>query len=422
MTHASRERVLWIDAVAGASGDMLLGALLDAGVPLDALRAVLATLPLHGFALETRRVMRGGVAALKADVTVGGGNPEHHVLRPADGPGPFHDPHHGRSRREIRAIVDSGVLPPGVGEAAHRTFDRLFEAEAKAHGLDVDAVHLHEAGADDAIVDIVGTCTAVAFLAPDRIVVSPVTTGWGTVECAHGTYPIPGPATTYLLRGVPLSGIDALGERLTPTGAALLTTLAGAWGPLPAMVPIAFGHGAGTQEFPERPNCLRVVLGEAEAGSRTLPGEGEVLVVECTLDDATPQMLAFALERAFAAGALDAFTTPVVMKKGRSGHLLTVLARPDRFEAVTDAVLRDTTTIGVRFRREGRVELERSFATVETPYGPIRVKAAGREGALWHAWPEYEDCAEAARRTGAGLLDVQQAALASFRAARKDAR
>ena len=422
MSHAPRERVLWIDAVAGGSGDMLLGALVDAGVPVGILRDAVGSLPLRGWTLDARRVMRGGIAAVKVDVGVSGGDPDRHVARPADGPGPFHDEHHGRSRSEIRRLLESGGLPAAVREAALRTFDRLFEAEGAAHGIDPSAVHLHEAGADDAIIDIVGTCAGIAHLAPDRIVVSPVTPGWGTVECAHGTYPVPGPATAHLLRGVPLSGVDAKGERLTPTGAALLTTLAGGWGALPAMVPTAIGYGAGSRDFPERPNCLRLVVGDAEAGARALPGEGQVLVVECTLDDATPQAIAFAVERAFAAGALDAFIVPVVMKKGRSGHLLTVIARPERFESISDAMLRDTTTIGVRFRREGRVELDRAIATVETPWGPIRVKAAGRDGEVWHAWPEFDDCAEAARRSGASLLDVQQGALAAFRAAGKDGR
>ncbi|HEX6853351.1 MAG TPA: nickel pincer cofactor biosynthesis protein LarC [Candidatus Polarisedimenticolaceae bacterium] len=422
MSHGSRERVVWIDAVAGASGDMLLGALVHAGVPVEVLRGAVAALPLSGWTLEARRVIRGGVAATKVDVSVSGGPPDAHVVRPADGPGPFHDEHHGRSRREILEILDGGSLAAPVRDRATKVFDRLFEAEARAHGLDVDAVHLHEAGATDAVVDIVGTCAGIVHLAPDRVIVSPVTTGWGTVECAHGTYPVPGPATAYLLRGVPLSGVDAKGERLTPTGAALLTTLATGWGALPAMVPTAVGYGAGTRDFPERPNCVRLIVGEAEAGSRSLPGEGDVLVVECTIDDATPQALAYALERALAAGALEAFTTPVVMKKGRAGHLLTLLARPERFEAVTESVLRETTTIGVRFRREGRVELERSVTAVQTAYGPIRVKAAGRDGVAWHAWPEYEDCAEAARRSGASLLDVQQAALAAFRGTGKDAR
>lgn len=421
MAHRSRERVLWIDALAGASGDMLLGALVHAGVPVEVLRDAVSALPLEGWTLDARRVTRGGIAATHVTVTVSGGDADHHVLRPADGPGPFHDAHHGRSRREIHAILGAGSLADAVRERATRAFDRLFEAEAQAHGLDVDAVHLHEAGATDAIVDVVGTCAGITHLGPDRIVVSPVTTGWGTVECAHGTYPVPGPATAYLLRGVPLSGIEAKGERLTPTGAALLTTLASAWGALPAMVPTAIGYGAGTRDFPDRPNCLRVVVGEADAGSRALPGEGEVLVVECTIDDATPQALAYALDRALAAGALDAFTTPALMKKGRAGHRLTLIARPERFEAVTESILRETTTIGVRFRREGRVELERRVVTVGTRFGAIRVKAAGRDGAVWHAWPEYEDCADAARRSGASLLDVQHAALAAFHEAGKDA-
>lgn len=409
--------VLWIDATAGASGDMLLGALVDLGVPLAAIRRDLARLPLDGWSIRSRRVVRGALTAVKVDVVLKGGSDDlRHV---ADRPGPFHTHSHDRTRsfRKIRGILAKGGLTSAVRDRALAVFTRLFEAEARAHGLAVEEVHLHEAGADDAIVDIVGVCAGLERLRAGRIVVSPVTTGRGVVACAHGLYPVPGPATAWLLRGVPLSGSDAEGERLTPTGAALLTTIADDWGGLPAMRPEAVGHGAGSHEFPERPNVVRMILGTAEAGATAgpLPAGEEILAIECTLDDATPQHVAFAAERLFAAGAVEVFTSAVSMKKGRLGHLLTALARPESFDAVASALLRETTTLGLRFRRERRIELERKHESVKTPFGRVRVKVAFHEGREIHAWPEYEDCASLARKHAVGLLEIQQAALGAHR-------
>lgn len=402
---SAASRVLWIDAVAGASGDMLLGALVDLGVAPAALRRDVESLPLEGWSMRARRVERGKVAATKVDVLVRG--------RDADAD---HDARgHGRSLRAVRRIVAGGRLAPAVRDRALAVFARLFEAEGRAHGIPAGEVHLHEAGATDAIVDIVGVCAGLHRLAPERVVVSPVTTGRGVVACAHGLYPVPGPATAWLLRGVPLSGVDAEGERLTPTGAALLTTIADAWGGLPAMRPAAIGYGAGAREFPERPNVVRMILGEADRASEpaALPEAGEVVAIECTLDDATPQHVAYAAQRLFAAGAIEVFTTAVLMKKGRSGHLLTALARPESFEAVASAVLRGTTTLGLRFRREGRIELDRRVSAVATPFGRVRMKSALHEGREMRAMPEYDDCAALARKHGVSLLDVQRAALAA---------
>lgn len=393
---SSADRILWIDAGAGASGDMLLGALIELGVSATAMRRALAGLPLGGWTLRPRRVERRALAATEARVVVRG------------------EAHGARRWRDIKRILDAGRLDADVHATALRIFRRLFEAEGRAHGLDPDRVHLHEAGATDAVIDIVGASFAVARLAPRRIVVSPLTTGSGTVACAHGDYPVPGPATTWLLRGVPVSGIEASGERLTPTGAAVLTTIADSWGGLPAMRPLAVGHGAGSRDYDDRPNVLRAVLGESHEGAEDAD---EVVVLECTLDDATPQLLAYAVERVFEAGALDVFTTGTVMKKGRSGHLVTVLARPESFGPVSDALLRETTTLGVRFRRERRLELDRPMRVVSTPYGKVRVKVGVLADREIHAWPEYEDCASIARRRKIPLFAVQQAALEAHRAA-----
>lgn len=409
------EKILWLDATAGASGDMILGALVDCGAPFVAVKRAVQGLRLRGVRMARRAVVRAAVAATKIDVHVPGTkHDDHHVHTRHGGHG------HGRTLGDIRKIVASAPIDSAIRDRALVIFRRLVEAEGEAHGLAVGRVHLHEAGAADAIADVVGACAALHALAPDRIVVSPMTTGSGTVACAHGLYPVPGPATSLLLRGAPLTGIEAVGERLTPTGAAILTSIANAYGGPPKMTLTRVGHGAGARDDPERPNVVRALLGRATAAAAVgstarLP---HVVVVEFTVDDATPQLLAYAIERLFVAGALDVHTTPVQMKKGRAGHEVTALARPEDQDAVTRAVLTETTTLGLRIRREERIELDRAIERVRTPYGVIRVKVGRLDGTEVHAAPEYDDCAAAARKRGVSLLVVQQAALAA-RAPRK---
>jgi uncharacterized protein (TIGR00299 family) protein len=387
---------------------MILGSLVDLGAPLPAVRRALDGLGLPGLKLTRSKAVRGAVSATRIAVSVKGHREDdHHVHDGGD--------HHGRSWKQIRKIIASGKLSPAVRDRALVIFRRLVEAEAAAHGMSPETVHLHEAGAADAIADVVGVCVALSALDVERVIVSPVTTGSGTVRCAHGLYPVPGPATSLLLRGVPLSGQSADGERLTPTGAAILTSIASGYGGPPAMTMRAVGHGAGARDYDDRPNVVRAFLGEAAAAATA---DDDVLVFEFTVDDATPQALAYAVERLFEAGALEAYTTPVHMKKSRSGHQVTALARPDVFEAITRAALAETTTLGLRFRREGRVELDRASERVTTRFGPIRVKVGRLAGAELHAWPEYEDCAAAARKHGVPLLAVQQAALSARKAGR----
>jgi hypothetical protein len=407
------EKILWLDATAGASGDMILGALVDLGAPLAAVKRAVDALKLRGVRLTRRHVVRGAVSATKIDVAVAG-HPEdsHHV----------HTGHrrggHGRTFGDIRRVVAAAKIEPAVRDRALVVFRRLVEAEGEAHGLTAGRVHLHEAGAADAIADVVGVCAALHAIGPDRIIVSPLTTGSGTVACAHGLYPVPGPATSLLLRGAPLSGIAADGERLTPTGAAILTSIAHEYGGPPAMTLSRVGHGAGSREYPERPNVVRAMLGLRAAAPRggALPSQApEVVVVEFGVDDATPQVLAYAIERLFAAGALDVHATPVHMKKGRVGQQITALVRPERFDAVARTALTETTTLGLRFRREERVELDRATERIATPYGKIRVKVGRLAGEEVHAVPEYDDCAAAAGKHGVPLFAVQQAAVAARR-------
>jgi len=416
------ETVLWLDATAGASGDMILGALVDLGAPFAVVKRAVASLGLRGVRLSRHAVVRGAVAATKIDVLIAGhAHDDRHVHTGRRRPGDVH----GRTLGAIRKIIATAPIDPTVRDRALVVFRRLVAAEGEAHGLAAKSVHLHEAGAADAIADVVGVCAALHEIGPDRIVVSPLTTGSGTVACAHGLYPVPGPATSLLVRGAPLSGIEAVGERLTPTGAAILTSIANAYGGLPSMTLKGVGHGAGARDDPERPNSVRAMLGVRaipDRGRSATPLAPGVIVVEFTVDDATPQLLAYAIERLFAAGALDVHTTPVQMKKGRAGRQVTALVRPEDFDAVTRAALTETTTFGLRFRAEGRVELERAIEKIPTPYGAIRVKVGRLAGSEIHATPEYEDCAAAARKHRVPLLVVQQAALSKRGAARQVAR
>lgn len=414
------ETILWIDATAGASGDMILGALVDLGAPLSAVKRAVSALRLRGVRLARKSVVRGAVAATKIDVTIAGhAKDDHHVHTGARHSG------HGRTLADIRKIVATAPLAPAVRDRALVIFRRLVEAEGLAHGIPTDRVHLHEAGAADAIADVVGVCAALDALAADRIVVSPLTTGSGVVACAHGLYPVPGPATSHLLRGVPITGFEADGERLTPTGAAILTSIANAYGGPPAMTLAGVGHGAGARDYPERPNVVRAVLGGRQLSGRRDEidaSERSVIVVEFTVDDATPQLLAYAVERLFAAGALDVHTTPAQMKKGRAGHHVTALTRASAFDVVARTALTETTTLGLRFHREGRIELDRTIERVATPYGVIRVKVGRLDGREVHAAPEYDDCRAAARKHGVPLLSVQQSALAARRPLRRTPR
>lgn len=388
-------RVAHFDCFSGASGNMILGALIDAGWSVGALRVVVERLGLAGVLVDARRVSRGGLSATHVLVQV----------EPAAGKAHRHLP-------QIEAIIERAEFGPRVTESARRIFRRLAEAEARIHGTSTERVHFHEVGAADAIVDIVGTCAGLAQLGVERVTCSPIPVGHGTVTCEHGVLPVPAPATALLLRGVPLAACEEPGELTTPTGAAILTTLASGFGPPPPMTLAAVGLGAGTREGRTRANVLRVLLGET---SEIQGAEVDVVeVLEAQFDDADGQMLAHAAQRLLEAGALDVYLTPIVMKKGRPGQLLTALASAADVTRLEEIILRETTTFGVRRHECQRTRLAREQVSVSTPYGPIRVKVGRRGGERLRAWPEYDDCADAARRAGVSLREVQQAALRAW--------
>lgn len=395
-TYEATMRIAYLDCFSGIAGDMLLAALLDAGAPLDRFQESVRALSLSEVTLAVERVKRHGIAANYVRVEIDAAAPRKH-----------------RHLSHIVKIIDAAGLPPRVADQAKRIFTRLAEAEALVHQTTVEKVHFHEVGAADAIVDIVCACVGFSELGIGEIVCSPIPTGSGAVTCDHGIMPVPAPATAQLLRGVPIAACDETGELATPTGAAIATTLASSFGPPPAMTLSAVGVGCGTREGRTRPNILRVLIGDT---AETTPGyEHDVVVqLEAQVDDATGQAAAFALENALAAGALDAYAVPIIMKKGRPGMLLTVLCEPHRAADMEELLLTQTPTFGVRRSGLARVKLGREHVTVATPYGDIRVKLGRRGEVVVHAAPEYEDCAAAARRANVRLDDVRQAALRAY--------
>jgi hypothetical protein len=381
-------RGLYLDCFSGISGDMLLGCLVDLGVAPARLRAALKTLPVGGYRIEARPVTRQHLAGTKVDVKVTSPQPE-------------------RRLADIRRIVTKGRLSARVRDRAMQAFEALVGAEARVHRIAPDKVHLHEVGAVDAIVDIVGTMVGMEALGWPRVVCSPLHLGRGMVEMEHGTFPVPGPATAELLRGRPCYQTEVEGELVTPTGAALAVTLADAFGPLPPFRLQKIGYGAGSKEFGHHPNLLRGLYGDFldEAALRET-----VLVLETTIDDMNPQIYGHLMERLFAAGALEVFYTPIQMKKNRPGTLVTIICPEPRLEEVSAVIFRETTTIGFRYQPMGRIELARRIDTARTPYGPVRMKVSAYNGEVVQATPEYEDCRKAALAAGVPLKEVQRAA------------
>jgi len=386
-------KVLYLDCFAGASGDMLLAALLDAGAPLSAVRSELSKLPLTGYELKTARVVKRGITALDVTVEVQEKSPPH------------------RHFRAIREMLTQSSLSPPVREMSLAVFTRLAEAEGKIHGHPPEQVHFHEVGAVDSIVDTVGTAAALFALGVVKIQASPLHTGTGFVRCAHGLLPVPAPATLELLRGVPVYSRDVEAELLTPTGAALLSTLA-SFGPLPAMRVQAVGYGAGKLDLPF-PNVLRAVVGEAGAEDGLL--YEEAIVLEANIDDLNPEIFGHVTERLFAAGALDVYLCPIQMKKNRPATLLRVLSVPEKEQALLSLIFRETTTLGVRRFSGQKLMLRRRHVTVATAYGEARVKVAEWDSEELNAAPEYEDCRILARENSLPLKEVYQAVMEAYR-------
>lgn len=377
--------IAWVDAGSGIAGDMLLAALIDAGCDERALGAALAAIPLGEWSFETRRVERGGLRALGVEVRAA-------------------EAHSHRSWADIRALVGAAELPRAVRDDSLRVFGALAAAEADAHGVEPDEVTFHEIGAVDSIVDVVGCVFALHSLGVERVTCSPLALGGGTVEAAHGTLPVPAPATERLVRGLPAFGGDpALGELTTPTGAALAATLADAFGPMPPMTVVRVGHGAGRRELPAAANILRVFLGD-ESPCRT---EEEVALLETNVDHISPEHLASSLERVLEAGALDVWQVPIVMKKGRSASTVCVLCLPAEEGRLTELLLNELGTLGVRRSRTRRTVAEREVRELDTSLGRVRFKVTGTR-----ARPEADDVARLARASGLPV-DVVAARLAA---------
>lgn len=394
-------RIAYFDCFSGIAGDMILGALMGCGLDIEDLRQDLAGLALDGFRLEHRKVRRGALGADKVDVVV-------------DEKG-----HPHRGLKELRVVLDGSDLPDGVAERADRVFERLVQAEANVHGVPADEVHLHDVGAVDAIVDVVGACAGLRRLGIDKVRCSPLNVGGGTVLSAHGELPVPAPATAYLLRGAPVYSRGPQIELVTPTGAALMATLAESFGPWPEMVLDAVGYGAGDHDLDGMANILRLAIG-SHAGSHSGSGPegvghaGPVSVIETNLDDTTPQVMGSVVQRLLEAGALDAYTVPIFMKKNRPGVQLTVLSPTEHVELLADLIFRETTTLGLRTFPVKRHELRRRHEEVETPWGRVRVKVAELGDSVVSSTPEYEDCEAISRAHGVPLKQVIQAAASAY--------
>ncbi|HSS78024.1 MAG TPA: nickel pincer cofactor biosynthesis protein LarC [Thermoanaerobaculia bacterium] len=417
-----------LDCSSGIAGDMFLGACLDLGMPLEVLSEAVVRLGLPGVSVESHKASRGGFVGTRFRVLVEG--------RPVEGPDPeehghdhpphhhdhphdhhhhehdhghsHHDHSHTRGLTEIREIISRSALSPAVKDRAVRLFQRLGEAEAKAHGMPLENVHFHEVGALDSIVDLVGAAVAVEYLAPERITCGPVNVGSGRVKMAHGEVPIPAPATAELLRGKPVFGGPG-GELTTPTGAVLLAELVTEYVDLPAMILEGTGYGLGKKDLPHQANALRFLKGK----SAVEPARAEVMVVEAEIDDLPGEGFGFLMERLLAAGGLDVYFTPVQMKKNRPGTLVTLLCRRPQLAELAGVLLAESGSLGCRYHAAARFEAEREILEVPTAFGTVRVKRARLDGRPLAIAPEYEDCRRLALASGVPWRDVYHAALAA---------
>ena len=430
-------RLLYFDCFSGIAGDMVIGALVDAGLPFDGLKAALGSLAVSGYQVHAKRVMRAGVSATKFVVEEDAGN----------GQAGSH-PH--RHLSGIFRLIDQSALSPTGRDRAKALFQRLAEAEAAIHDMPVEKVHLHEVGALDSIIDIVGAVHALEWFGADRVVSSALNVGGGTVKSAHGTIPVPAPATVRLLGDAPIYSGEVQKELVTPTGALIVSSYASSFGPVPAMHVEQVGYGAGDNDFPSTPNVLRVLIGResvasglsesvasglsqsvasgfsesvasgfsesvASGFSRTdAAPAARVVVIECEIDDMNPQIFGVVMERLYAAGALEVFYVPVQMKKNRPGTLLTVVAPPALRPAMSEIIFRETTTIGLRYSEVERDCLVREQVPVDTPVGTVRMKLAWRDGRLVNAVPEFDDCAKLAAASNLPVKEVQALAVQAW--------
>jgi pyridinium-3,5-bisthiocarboxylic acid mononucleotide nickel chelatase len=387
-------RSAYFDCFSGISGDMVLGALVDAGADLRAIEAELRKLGLEGWKISASKVRRRAIFATHVKVET-------------------EEQHHHRGLSIILRRIDDAKLAPRAAERARKIFTRLAEAEARVHQVPIEQVHFHEVGAVDSIIDIVGAAIGFEILGIDEFACSPLDVGAGQVKTAHGLLPVPAPATAELLRGAPTYSSGLPKELVTPTGAAIATTLATRYAEMPSMTLRAIGYGAGSADNAEKPNVLRLLVGERASLDLGEPGEywdAPVTAIEANLDDMSPQIYGYFSEKALEAGALDVFSTPAQMKKNRPGMLVTILSEAANVARLIDLAFRETTTIGVRTYEVRRKTLAREFVPVETPFGEVRIKVSRLNGAVVNATPEYEDCQKLAAERGVALKQVMAAA------------
>ena len=383
---------IYFDCGSGISGDMTLAALIDLGVPADWLGRQLAALPLDGFDLRVDTVFRNQVAARKVDVIVANDQP-------------------ARDYAAIKKLIADSPLSGRVRQTALAVFEKMARAEAAIHDCDPEKVHFHELGGVDAIVDVVGAALCAEYLELDRVAASALPLGEGRVQCAHGTLPLPAPATVSILQDVPVYGAGVNRELVTPTGAAIITTLAASFGPLPAMRMEKTGYGAGTYQSEGLSNVLRVISGKFREPAAVVEPD-TLLMLETCLDDMSPEIYGYVMEKLFAAGALDVYWVPIFMKKNRPATMMQVLCRHEVFEPVMDCILSETTTIGVRYYPVHRRTLERREITVATRFGPVRAKEITTPAGETRVTPEYESCRETAERERVPILEVYRAVAA----------
>lgn len=377
-------KIAYFDCFSGISGDMILGALVDAGVPFDRLQEGLSKLNLDGYTLTASTVLKKGIKATKVDV----------VIESPELP--------GRPLKGLREIISESALDLSVKEQSLSIIQRLAGAEAVVHNCPVEEVHFHEVGHIDTIVDVVGAVYGLQLLDVGRVVASPIDTGSGYVRMSHGVFPIPAPATAELLKGIPVYSSGIGRELTTPTGAAIITTMASSFQALPEMRLSAVGYGAGGWDLPEKANVLRILVGEDVQGYDA----DEVMLLETNIDDMNPQIYEYLIERLLQAGALDVYLTPIMMKKSRPAHILSIVTRVEDMDAIKRLVFKETTTLGIRGSKVTRSILKREIKEVELPYGKVRVKISGDKNGVINITPEYEDCKRIAMETGLPLKEI----------------
>jgi uncharacterized protein (TIGR00299 family) protein len=426
-------RIAYLECFSGISGDMFLGALVETGVAPRVLEETVATLGI-GARLEVSRVVRGGISATKVDVYVDGkkdlpreengeratahherGDHEHEPHEHSHAHEHPHSHEHGRGLTGIRAIISAAAISETAKNTAIAIFEALGRAEAKIHNTSLESVHFHEVGAVDAMVDIVCAAVGAEALGVDEIVCSPLNVGGGTVKCAHGVFPVPAPATVELLGDAPVYSSGVLAELVTPTGAAIVKTLASRFAAFPEMKIEKSGYGAGSRDFVGHPNVVRLTVGESASSHLAANTSSETItVLEANLDDMNPQVFGYVMDRLLQEGALDAFGIPVQMKKNRPGVLLTVLCKPEDGAKLTQIVFTETTTLGVRRRAEMRATLARRWQKVHTPWGDVRIKIASMNGTVTNYAPEYEDCRRIAAEHRVPLKSVMGEAVEAY--------